>query len=61
MTSDNFEDFEDFENMESDSSTEDLLEKLIDDAIQASRLKEKELWERYHALRNKSRVRSSKE
>jgi len=58
MTSDNFEDFEDFEN---DSSTEDLLEKLIDDAIQASRLKEKELWERYHALRNKSRVRSSKE
>ena len=51
---------EDFEDFESDDETEDLLEKLIDDAIQASRLKEKELWERYHALRNKSRVRSSK-
>jgi len=58
MTSDDFEDFEDFE---SDDSTEDLLEKLIDDALQASRLREKELWERYHALRNKSRVRSSGE
>ena len=58
MTSDDFEDFED---MQSDGSTEDLLEKLVDDAIQASRLKEKELWERYHALRNKSRVRSSEE
>ena len=58
MTSDDFEDFEDFE---SDDSTEDLLEKLIDDALQASRLREKELWERYHALRSKSRVRSSKE
>ena len=52
---------EDFEDFESDDETEDLLEKLIDDAIQSSRLKEKELWERYHALRNKSRVRSSKE
>ena len=35
------------EDFESDGATEDLLEKLIDDAIQASRLKEKELWERW--------------
>ena len=49
------------EDFEGDGATEDLLEKLIDDAVQASRLKEKELWERYHALRSKSRVRSSKE
>ena len=55
------EDFEDFEDFEGDGATEDLLEKLIDDAVQASRLKEKELWERYHALRNKSRVRSSED
>ena len=52
---------EDFEDFEGDGATEDLLEKLIDDAVQASRLKEKELWERYHALRNKSRIRSSED
>ena len=52
---------EDFEDFEGDGATEDLLENLIDDAVQASRLKEKELGERYHALRNKSRVRSSEE
>ena len=58
MTNDSVEHSEEQEEID---PTEILLEELIDEAVQASHRKEKELWKRYHVLRGKNYSRRGKE
>lgn len=58
MTNDSVEHSEEQEEID---PTEILLEELIDEAVQASHRKEKELWKRYHVLREKNYSRRGKE
>ena len=58
MTNDSVERSEEQEEID---PTEILLDELIDEAVQASHRKEKELWNRYHELRGKNHSRRGNE